>query len=178
MFGKNLKYILILAALAILTFTNRAVLDAISSGMAYTQEQAAVGDIFGHARPGFSFRDLFRVEVRDSRVSSSLMMRGFASTTRPMMYATSTRPLGDKPEGKEQDRRLTPEQVITILFKAGIIPQNKLDQARRIINGAHMSSTTMGMVIREEVEDKIGTSTRMMPPPPPLPPEGSTTIPL
>ncbi|MES2314685.1 MAG: hypothetical protein V4524_01980 [Patescibacteria group bacterium] len=174
MFGKNLKYVLVLGALAVLTFTNPAVLDAISSGMAYTQEQAAAGDIFKQSRPGF-FGNLFKIEAREIRATSTSNKKDLSSTTRPMMFASSTRPTADKPEGKEQDHRLTPEQVVTILFKAGIIPQEKLDLARRLVNGAQMGTSTVGKVIREEVRNKIGTSTRMMPPPPPVPPVSSTT---
>ncbi len=183
MFGKNLKYILVLAALAILTFTNPAVLDAISSGMAYTQQQAAAGDIFKQKGSGFSFGNLFKVEVKEIRATSTLVKRDLSSTTRPVaLLASSTRPVNDKSEGKNQKRPLTPEQVVTILFKAGIIPQEKLDLARKLINGAQVGTSTVGKVIREEVKNKIGTSTRMMPPPPPLPPltatTSSTTAPL
>ncbi|MDD5165279.1 MAG: hypothetical protein PHG25_01950 [Candidatus Pacebacteria bacterium] len=180
MFGKNFKYVLVLGGLSILTFTNPAVLEAVSSGMAYTQQQAAAGDVFKQGRPGFGFGNIFKVEVKD-RVASTSVRRDVGSSTRPMMpFASSTRPMKDKldDEKKEQEHRLTPEQVVTILFKAGIIPQEKLDIARKLINGAQMGTSTVGKIIREEIKNKTATSTRKLPPQvenPPLPPVSTST---
>lgn len=181
MFGKNLKYVLILGALGVLAFTSPAVIDAITSGMAYTQEQAAAGDI-GRGGPG-GLAGLFKVEIKD-RMASTSVRRDMGSTTRPMPFATSTRPIGKEiKEMKEQDRRINPQDVVTILFKAGIIPQNKLDEARKIINNAQLGTSTMGSIIRQEVkdirderrDDRKATSTRMLPPPPPVPPTSTST---
>jgi hypothetical protein len=133
MFGENFKYVLVILGMSILTYISPAMLDQISSGIAYAQEQAAVGNAI---KPGF-FGNVLRAEVRQSASSSFERQEG--TSTRPFLM----------PPG--QNRPANPQDIVTILFKAGIIPQDKLDQARKIVTDAH-----------------FGTSTRPLPPPPPL----------
>ena len=158
MFGKHFNHVLVLTALALMVYTVPDVSDAIVSGEILLSDQpAAVIDSFTPHRRG------------PENASTSL---GLASSTQ----------IG----GPQDDRKLGPQEVISVLVKAGIISTDKVDQARALfpaprqgVPPQQLGSTTPRMGEgRREGSGTVGSSTRMMPPPPrPAPAQSSTTIP-
>ena len=174
-FGTYFKYILALTALAWMTYTLPSVRDAIASAQGYEDSSTAAAIMpFDHMPP-------MHTGSSSPYMASSTMMDGYRFD---MRTASST-----MPHPMMNDRRLTPEEVISILVKQGIIPSDKADQARQVIAG-YASSTPNGVNIRgyagfmdrNEASSTYATSTRihsrpMIPPMPPLPgqPASSTS---
>jgi len=125
MFGNNFKYVLALGFLATFVYTSPAVLDSISSGIASTNQQAAVWD--------------------------SLFNFGSTTDIKPAMrpdFASSTRPVGNGGQNNQGqgDHRLNPQDVISILINAGIISPDKADQARKLFPlPPQVGSSTVGV---------------------------------
>jgi hypothetical protein len=154
MFGNNFKYVLVLGLLAAFTYTNPAVLDSISSGIAYNNQQAAIWDAF------FMHRNAPQL----SSTTTMNTQRPSVEDWRGGAFASTTRPIEAMASSSDRVHRILPQEVVTILFKAGIIPSDKLDQARKIIGGLEIGTstdrtrfgtTTMGTMIREQVREHV-----------------------
>ena len=165
MFGKHTASVVALTVLAWMTYTLPSVRDAIASAQGY-EDSGAVAVImpFDHMSPTY-------IGSLSPYMASSTMMddRRFDMRT---ASSTGTHPI-------MVDQRLTPEEIISILVKQGIIPSDKADQAIQIIAG-YASSTSNGVNVggyvgfmdRNEASSTYGTSTHMRTrlPPPPMPP--------
>lgn len=133
MFGNHFKYVLALGFLATFVYTSPAVLDSISSGMAYNNQQAAIWDAWF----GFGNHGQVPPEVRPN-ISSTTSSADFQRPPE-QSFASSTRPVGNR------DHKLNPQDVITILFKAGLISSDNLNQARQLFpQPPQAGSSTMG----------------------------------
>ena len=125
MFGKNFKYVLVLGFLASFVYTSPAVLDSISSGIANTNEQAAIWDSW------FGFGNQINTSATFGSANLPRPPHPLGSTT--AQFASSTFPMmnGDH-NNQGKPRLLNPQDVISILAKAGIISADKVDQARQL----------------------------------------------
>jgi hypothetical protein len=167
MFGKHFGPILALTALAWMAYTLPSVRDAIASAQAY--------DSSGEAATFISFEHRLPVSFGSSSptIIGSSIMRDNQRGINPPQNASST-----QPRPVANDRRLSPEEVISILVKQGIIPSDKISQARQVIasytlNTPPDSTGSYPIYVGEhEASSTFGTSTRMRPrfPLPPMPP--------
>lgn len=139
-FGKNLKYLFVLLALATLVYTSPAMLDAISSGIAMENQQASVWSSIMN----FGRQDMRQAQpqvLRNQRPNNPTDFQRPAyssedvvgSSTRvmpPPMMDRGEDNRGDNNRGEGlKDHLLGPQEVITVLFKAGIISEDQLSKA-------------------------------------------------
>ncbi len=113
MFGNNFKYVLALGFLASFVYTSPAVLDSISSGMANTNEQAAIWDSwfsFGNHEqaPSQVIQGIGSTSGSGDFVHPSHPPFGTSTYTMRPPFASSTYSLGNK-EQNNQGARLNPQ---------------------------------------------------------------------
>lgn len=140
-FGDNFKYVLALALLTAMTYSSGPVRDALAAGGAYRDQPSA-----------WTF-------------ASSTIRREPSVGRPPQALGTSTESSFWR-NPAEARRELAPEQVVTLLYKQGIIPADKLAAARALVaQYQHLENAT---------------TTRRMPPMPLAPgsSQGTSTNPF
>jgi hypothetical protein len=114
MFGENFKYVLVLTFLAWMSYTLPSV-------------RAAVQDA--------AINDASESLAASGRIMAPLMN----SSSSPMMNKDSR--MQPAPEARMK-KEMTPQQVVTLLYKLGFIAQDKLDAARVAVEHYSMGSST------------------------------------
>ncbi len=151
MFGENFKYILALGFLFTFVYTTPSVLDSVSSGIA-NSEQAAVWDGWfspagqNNIQAQFQIHRDFGSTSGNAEIQHPPMQFGSSSPMIRPPFASSTSPMGDR-EGKKNGP-MNPQDVISVLFKAGIISADKVDQARQLFpQPSQVGSSTVSRIM-------------------------------
>ncbi len=154
MFGENFKYVLALTLLAWVTYTLPSVRQALADVSSYNPTTSIAAVTAAHI-PGSPV--FFTGINRDGSKplppeASSSMQRG--------------KPMDTPGRGPEmpQKKELTPQQVVTLLFKLGFISQENLDKARVAVEHYPTGTSTPPLpCIATSTVSFHGTSTLPMP---------------
>lgn len=124
MFGSDFKYVLILTILAWMTYTLPSVRAAFETAYDEPSLELAAASTSTHM---FGDMKLVQKNIEARRLLAEKAKNGLASST----------DMGGRGEGENDRPGISPQQVVTLLFGLGIIPQDKLDAARKAVAEAN-----------------------------------------
>ncbi len=146
MFGKYFKHILILTFLAGMAYSLPQVKDAMADAFSIPgfNPALAISAMVSSDRP---------MPIKTPMPTPQSMMQGGANEKGNVYYKATIQP---------QRRMISPSELIMLLFKAGVIPQDKLPLAIKIVKEHYMFGTSTPPMYGTTTPPMHGTSTPPM----------------